>query len=406
MPNNRPLKKLWEISLIFADWDWIESKDQSQSWIRLIQTWNVWSGFFKNREEKWRYISEDTFKRLNCTEIFENDCLISRLPDPVGRACIIPKLNDKLITVVDCTIIRFDEKQIYSKYFIYYSQSNLYQNDIERECAWATRKRISRKKLWEIKIPLPPLATQKAIVAKLDETFAQIDEAITTTKTNIKSTDEFTKSVLDKVFEKGEWEKVIIWKIANIKSWKRLPKGFRVQDQKTEYPYIRVSDFWEDGTIDSSNIRYITKEVFDQISRYIITDQDLYISIAGTIWKTWIIPSALNWASLTENAIRLVYKEPEKIYNNYILYFTKSSSFIEQAWLATRAVAMPKLAISRLGNIQIPLPTLAKQKEIVAYLEQVFAQSFQLKAQYQDKLAELKALKASVLQSAFEGKLI
>ena len=72
----------------FIDGDWIESKDQSDNGIRLIQTGNVGFGFFKGREDKSRYITEETFKKLNCTEVVPGDILISRLPDPIGRACI------------------------------------------------------------------------------------------------------------------------------------------------------------------------------------------------------------------------------------------------------------------------------------------------------------------------------
>ena len=74
----------------FIDGDWIESKDQSDNGIRLIQTGNVGFGFFKGREDKSRYITEETFKKLNCTEVVPGDILISRLPDPIGRACIVP----------------------------------------------------------------------------------------------------------------------------------------------------------------------------------------------------------------------------------------------------------------------------------------------------------------------------
>ena len=75
----------------FIDGDWIESKDQSDNGIRLIQTGNVGFGFFKGREDKSRYITEETFKKLNCTEVVPGDILISRLPDPIGRACIVPE---------------------------------------------------------------------------------------------------------------------------------------------------------------------------------------------------------------------------------------------------------------------------------------------------------------------------
>ena len=60
-------KTLSEICTVFEDGDWIESKDQSDEGVRLIQTGNVGNGFFKDRGEKARYISEATYKRLRCT---------------------------------------------------------------------------------------------------------------------------------------------------------------------------------------------------------------------------------------------------------------------------------------------------------------------------------------------------
>src|SRR5450759_1569355 len=100
------IKSLSEVCTFFNDGNWIESKDQSENGYRLIQTGNVGIGEFKNKSGKERYVSEETFKRLRCTEIFEGDILVSRLPDPVGRTCMVPFLNQKMITAVDCTIIR------------------------------------------------------------------------------------------------------------------------------------------------------------------------------------------------------------------------------------------------------------------------------------------------------------
>lgn len=70
-----------------------DSDTLAQDGIRLIQTGNVGEGVFKDRESKARFISSETFSRLNCSEIYPEDCLISRLPDPVGRSCILPETN-------------------------------------------------------------------------------------------------------------------------------------------------------------------------------------------------------------------------------------------------------------------------------------------------------------------------
>ena len=167
-PSDLEMSPLKELCTLFADGDWIESKDQSNEGIRLVQTGNVGSGIFKDRIEKSRWISEETFKRLRCTEIVEGDVLVSRLPDPVGRACLVPVLEDKAITAVDCTIIRFDPKLVRSRYFIYYSQSSKYASAISPLISGATRQRISREKLGSILIPVPKPDIQDEIIQKLD----------------------------------------------------------------------------------------------------------------------------------------------------------------------------------------------------------------------------------------------
>lgn len=163
-----PMVELGKLAKVFTDGNWIESKDQSENGIRLIQTGNIGFGEYLDKSGKTRFISEETFKRLNCTEVFANDILVSRLPDPVGRTCIVPKLDVRMITAVDCTIIRFDEKKIIPKYFLYFSKSERYFNELSRYLTGSSRQRISRSNLAKIKIPLPPLNVQKEILEQIE----------------------------------------------------------------------------------------------------------------------------------------------------------------------------------------------------------------------------------------------
>src|SRR5688572_10810470 len=123
MKDGWKLEKLKDICTFFADGNWIESKDQSENGYRLIQTGNIGLGEFKNKSGKERFVSEETFQKLKCTEIFEGDILVSRLPDPVGRTCIVPSLADKMITAVDCSILRLKKTVLSPEYFKFYSQS-------------------------------------------------------------------------------------------------------------------------------------------------------------------------------------------------------------------------------------------------------------------------------------------
>ena len=100
----------------------------------------------------------------------------------------------------------------------------------------------------------------------------------------------------NKTLEK--WEEKTIDEIAYIKGGKRLPKGEKLTVEKTTHPYIRVTDFNDLGTIDIGNVQFITDSIYEQIKNYTITSKDLYISIAGTIGKTGIIPKELDGANL------------------------------------------------------------------------------------------------------------
>jgi type I restriction enzyme, S subunit len=91
----------------FTDGDWVELPFIADAGIRLIQTGNVGIGSYK--EQGFRYISEESFHELGCTEIFPNDVLICRLDGPVGRACLVPNLGIRMITSVDNTILRVGE---------------------------------------------------------------------------------------------------------------------------------------------------------------------------------------------------------------------------------------------------------------------------------------------------------
>ncbi len=162
--NPEACSKIEDECTVFADGDWIESKDQSDEGIRLIQTGNIGNAQYLDKGERARYITEDTFNRLNCTEVKANDILISRLPDPVGRACIIPEGLGKCITAVDCTIVRL-RSRILPEYFIAYTLSPFYMMQVAARETGSTRKRISRKNLGILKIPVPQIAEQESFAS-------------------------------------------------------------------------------------------------------------------------------------------------------------------------------------------------------------------------------------------------
>jgi type I restriction enzyme S subunit len=144
----------------FVDGDWIESPYITDEGIRLIQTGNIGIGSYK--EQGYRYISEDTFKDLNCTEVYPNDVLICRLAGPVGRACLAPSLTERMITSVDVCILK-PKDNIDRRYLVYILSYDGYLQEADFLARGGTRQRISRTQLGNINILLPPTDQQKSI---------------------------------------------------------------------------------------------------------------------------------------------------------------------------------------------------------------------------------------------------
>ncbi len=200
-----------------------------------------------------------------------------------------------------------------------------------------------------------------------------------------------------------DWTTKQIKEVALIKGGKRLPKGSKLLQEKTEYPYIRVADFTNEGTISLDKIQYLTKKDQNIIKNYIIKVEDLYISIAGTIGKTGIIPKELDGANLTENAARLVFKDKTEISNKYVYYYTLSSFFIKQSGIATKTVAQPKLALTRLGEILIPFPQLIEQKRILVKLDSLFERIDKAIQLVEENIVNAERLMGSVLDEVFNS---
>ncbi len=158
----------------FTDGDWIETPYITSDGVRLLQTGNVGIGNFK--EQGFRYVSEETFNDLQCTEVKPRDVLICRLDGPVGRACLAPDLGVRMITSVDNAILKVAD-DVLPEFVVSLLSSVPWISWIDALCrvGGGFRLRISRSQLGEIRVPLPPLEEQLAIRERLGSLGKEFD---------------------------------------------------------------------------------------------------------------------------------------------------------------------------------------------------------------------------------------
>ena len=260
---------------------------------------------------------------------------------------------------------------------------------------------LDLKRMADALIPVPLLPEQERIVERLDAAFAQIDELKSNAEKQLAEARALFQSALTQVMQpKPGWQEKKLKDISDVKGGKRVPKGYKLQSTKTNHPYIRVADFNNYGTIEMSDIQYISDDIFEQIKNYTITDKDLYVSIAGTIGKTGIIPSGLNGANLTENACKLVFKEDINL--RFVYLFTLSEIFKKQVEKATKQASQPKLALTRLAEIKISIPSITEQQVIVEHLDALSNHLKDMQEISRKTAAECDALKQALLRQIFE----
>jgi len=407
MRDSWKIELLKDTSEVFADGDWIETKDQSLEGIRLVQTGNIGFGCFKNKQDKARFISEETFKKLKCTEVIEGDLLVSRLPDPVGKSCIIPDLDTKMITGVDCTIIR-TKKYLLPEYLRFYQMSNNYLSDVKQRVTGTTRSRISRKNLGLIEIPIPPIEEQKEIVEILDQAFESIDKAKANIEKNIENAKELFQSKLNQIFSQtGEgWEKNKLKEVTTKIGSGATPRGGKSSYKETGVSLIRSMNVHDIG-FKKKNLAFIDDEQAAKLNNVTVEQDDILLNITGaSVARCCIIPKEYLPARVNQHVsiIRL----DDKIIPSFA-HYSLTSKYNKKLLLGIgEKGGSTRQAITKsdIESFVISYPfDKQKQKEIVETLDIIDNHIKSLLASYEQELKNLEELKKSILQKAFSGEL-
>lgn len=313
---------------------------------------------------------------------------------------------------------------IVGKFLFYIFQ--FYSRDLSKIGGYSRHYKYIKNKPF----PLPPLAEQKRIVAKIEELLPHIDRYehawSKLEQFNSRFPEDMKKSLLqhaiqgklveqrpeegtaeelfdqiqeekqqliaekkikkekplpkitedEKTFDIPEsWKWVKLGEIAMVLGGKRIPAGRTLTTENTGHKYIRVSDM-KDGTVLADGLLYVPADIYPSIARYIIHKEDIYITVAGTIGRVGKIPAEADGANLTENADRLVLS---RLNQDWLIKCLESNIVQSQIANVTTKVGQPKLAIKRIQELLIPLAPLAEQKRIAAKFEQLLPLCEQLK---------------------------
>ncbi|MEQ8361539.1 MAG: restriction endonuclease subunit S [Cyclobacteriaceae bacterium] len=439
---------------IFIDGDWIESKDQDpEGEIRLIQLADIKELKFVSKSD--RFLTRHKSKELGCTYLKKDDVLIARMPDPIGRACLFPYEDEvKYVTVVDVAIVRTGSDSVLQKWLMYTINAPDYRKKIQENASGSTRLRISRKNLGILELPLPPFPEQKRIVAKLDKLFAHFDQlkarlenvpallkqfrqAVLTQAVTGKLTEEWREGKT--VIESGEQLLQRIEMEITNGSKERLPRGYKTTDYLIEYDQFNLPAQWSLSVIDkigvvqiggtpsraessywNGDIRWVSsgevdnsriKDTTESITKKGLESSSVKVLPIGTVLiamigegKTRGQSSILDIeAGTNQNVAAIVTKKNH--FNPEFLWFFMLANY-EKHRGEGRGANQPALNGQKVGAINIPIPPLEEQEEIVLRVESLFAIADKIEASYNTLKEKIDQLPQAILSKAFRGELV
>ena len=358
--------RLEDICTVFTDGDWIESKDQADEGIRLIQTGNIGMGAYLEKEEKAKYISEETFNKLKCTEIFSGDILVSRLPEPVGRACIIREKKERMMTAVDCTICRSNEAIVCKEYLCYFMRSNAYYTRLLNSVTGTTRKRISRKNLGNVELDIPSKREQEKVVKQLDCLVKVISSRIT----ELQRLDDLIKARFVEMFgHQSHNEKSLPY--MTVDDVAEIYLGITHTPTYVDSGVMFISAKNTSGDfLDLTDVKYISREEFEGApkgSKPQVNDV-LFSRVGSNLGHPVILEEELELCTFVSLGFL---RSKGIVTSNYLKHWMRDEFFAKQVSEHVKGGGQPNLNTGWLKEFKIIVPNLEKQKEFDDFCHQV-----------------------------------
>jgi len=445
---------------VFCDGDWVESKDQDPSGdVRLVQLADIGDGTFQDRSS--RFLTSLKAAELRCTFLKVGDVLVARMPQPLGRACTFPGDAKRCITVVDVCVLRPPLERCFSLWLMYAINSPRFRVAVSALQRGTTRKRIARRDLAALTLPVPPLPEQRRIVAEVEKHLTRLDAGVASLRRVQANLKRYRASVLkaacegrlvpteaalaraegrgyepaDRLLERILHERRARWEGRGAykppagpqtEGLPTLPEGWTWSTVETvgevllgrrrapEYEsrpvtrkYLRVANVYEDR-FDLSDVNSMNFDV-DEAQKYTLQPDDILLSEGQSpelVGRSAIFRGEVEdlCFQATLHRFRRYKSAPTAAFCQIVFRaFLHNGTFQK---VSSQTVNIAHLTLERLKPLHFPLPPASEQSRIVAEVERRLSIVDGVAASVEASLARAERLRQAILKSAIEGRLV
>ncbi len=394
----------------FIDGDWIESPYVIDKGIPYFTTGNIGDGVFKPSDSA-SFISKESFEELKCKFAYGGDLIFSRLNAPYGRSCLLPLSVGKCVIAVDNVILRTDQCK---EFVCYVTQCPGYQKMIEGLSAGTAMKRISRTRLGNVKIPLPPLAEQRSIATFLNKKCCAIDSLIASKQAILERLEEYRKAVINNAVteeqwsgSRGQWQKYPFSQLFILGRGLGITKADLVQTGVACLSYGQIHSYCNGFYDDSKHkLPFVSEEYLSSAPKSLLHKGDfVFADTSEDLKGAGNCSCVIGDGPVFAGYHTIIARPVRNVSSRYLGYYFQSDDFRKQIREEVNGIKVYSITNTILKRTRIALPPIVVQEQIATELDKKCSTIAALVNQEQTAIETLKEYRQSLITAAVTGQL-
>lgn len=391
--------KLCEVADLLSGFAF-KSKNYVETGIRIIRIANVQDGFIT--DEHPCFYPDKTIDDISKYLLNDGDLLVS-LTGNVGRIGILKKefLPAALNQRVCCIRIKRGI-QLEIKYLYYYLLRKQFVRDCIKASKGVAQLNLSTRWLENYPIPFPDLDTQNEIIIKIEESMSQLDSAVATMKKTKQQLEIYRQAVLGQAF-RGHYSYVPIKEISTAISGYAFKS--KLYSDSGQYRVIKIGNV-KPYHFDFSRDHTRTNEFDEKIKeKYLLKKGDCVITLTGSRGKrdygfVSIVKDEKDF--LLNQRVAALRFDKNVALPEFYLYYLSSPDYRNRFFsYETGNVGQGNVGIKALTEVEVVLPSLVQQKQIVQNIEAQLSECSNIEQTVNQSLQQAEALRQSILKQAF-----
>ncbi|MGR3621051.1 restriction endonuclease subunit S [Pseudophaeobacter sp.] len=347
------------------------------------------------------FISEDVRKTLGA-RILPPDSIV--FPKVGGAIATNKKRRISVPSCVDNNVMGLipNRDEIDPDYLAWW----MHGTDIYEFSNKANPPSITKATVKDWPIPLPPLEEQKRIVTVLNEAFEGLARARTHAEANLQNARELFDQMVAREFDHlmEENQSVPLQDLTT-----KITKGSSPKWQGISYvdePGVLfvTSENVVKNEINLTKTKFVEEAFNEKDKKSILSAGDVLTNIVGaSIGRTAVfdLPDMAN----INQAVCLIRCNPDRLQNYYLSYLLNSPFFKAALHKGEVNMARANLSLTFFRELEVPVPTVEKQKDVVKKILALQKQTASVEKRYSKDIDDLDDLRQSLLQKAFAGDL-